>query len=125
MSPQSSNLAVSLRTSALSPIARLRAGDRVLLGTLYARHAKTLRQLAGNLLGNESNADDAVQDAFVRLLANDPRLPPAPPDPFDWLRAIVRGVCADMRDEARSQCRLRDAGRALRRRLKTASLHSQ
>ena len=41
------------------------AGDRVALGSLYARHADTLWRLAVGLCGNDADADDAVQQALI------------------------------------------------------------
>ena len=48
------------------------AGDREALGELFARHRSLAYRVAYRLLGNEADALDAVQDAFVKALT---RLP--------------------------------------------------
>lgn len=105
-----------------SPIERLRAGDRKLAGELYCRHARALRQVARELVKNHYDADDAVQEAFVRLIANDPRLPPAPVLIEDWLRAIVRNVCLEQLERRRSAARMQNAGARMRAERREASL---
>lgn len=42
------------------------AGDRDAFGELVKRHSRMLFRLAYRMTGNESDADDVVQDAFVR-----------------------------------------------------------
>jgi len=44
------------------------AGDRVALGSLYARHADGLWRLAVGLCGNDADADDAVQQALIQAM---------------------------------------------------------
>jgi len=42
-------------------------GDLEGLETLYGRYGVRMKSLARNLMGNEADAEDAVQDAFVKL----------------------------------------------------------
>lgn len=45
-----------------------RDGDAVAMERLYRRHAEALLGLATRLLGQRAEADDAVHDAFIRIL---------------------------------------------------------
>jgi RNA polymerase sigma-70 factor, ECF subfamily len=42
------------------------AGDKEAYGTLVVRHSHTLFRVAYRITGNEADADDVVQDAFLR-----------------------------------------------------------
>src|SRR6202046_1915810 len=42
------------------------AGDKEAYGTLVVRHSQTLFRLAYRITGNEADADDVVQEAFLR-----------------------------------------------------------
>jgi len=42
------------------------AGDKEAYGALVVRHSRTLYRLAYRITGNEADADEVVQDAFVR-----------------------------------------------------------
>lgn len=48
-------------------VRRCRAGDKSAYEVLCRQHGPRLMQVAENLLGNSSDAEDAVQQAFVRL----------------------------------------------------------
>jgi RNA polymerase sigma-70 factor (ECF subfamily) len=48
-------------------VARLRAGDRAALGEAYVAHHEHVRAFARRLLGEDSTAEDLVQDTFVAL----------------------------------------------------------
>ena len=50
-------------------IARVRAGDNAAFGTLYERHASAARGLARQLLRVEAEAEDAVAEAFTKVLS--------------------------------------------------------
>src|SRR4051812_42134482 len=43
-------------------------GDRDALGQLFERHAALAHRVACRMLGSDSDADDAVQDALVRCM---------------------------------------------------------
>jgi RNA polymerase sigma-70 factor, ECF subfamily len=47
----------------------LRSGDRAALMSLFQRHAEACWRLALRLSGNPADAEDAVQDGFVRVIA--------------------------------------------------------
>src|SRR5579871_3926657 len=42
------------------------AGDKEAYGALVSRHSRTLFRLAYRMTGNEADADDVVQEAFLR-----------------------------------------------------------
>lgn len=47
-------------------VARVRAGDTEAFRLLVDRHARAIFRLAFRMLGNESDADDIVQETFLR-----------------------------------------------------------
>src|SRR6202158_4269218 len=47
-------------------VERLLAGDQDALGLLVERHSRTLFRLAYRMTGNEQDAEEVVQDAFLR-----------------------------------------------------------
>jgi RNA polymerase sigma factor (sigma-70 family) len=49
-------------------ITRARAGDAAAYGTLYERHVSSARRLARQLVTHQTDADDVVAEAFVRVL---------------------------------------------------------
>jgi RNA polymerase sigma-70 factor (ECF subfamily) len=48
-------------------IARICEGDRVALGTLFRRYARSVRGVAYKILRDSSEADDLLQDVFVLI----------------------------------------------------------
>ena len=72
------------------------AGDREALGQLVERYAAQARRVARSILGNEDDADDAAQDAFLAALRHLGRYDPA--RPFGpWLMRIVANAASDRR----------------------------
>jgi RNA polymerase sigma-70 factor (ECF subfamily) len=65
---------------------------RPTLTALYVAHRAKLCALATRVLGNETDAEDAVHEAFVELLA---RETPLTGEPLPYLRAVVRRACRD------------------------------
>jgi RNA polymerase sigma-70 factor (ECF subfamily) len=47
-------------------VARVRAGDSEAFRVLVERHARTMFRLACRMIGNEQDADDVVQETFLR-----------------------------------------------------------
>lgn len=47
-------------------VTRARSGDTEAFGRLVKRHSEMLFQVAYRLTGNEANAEDVVQEAFIR-----------------------------------------------------------
>jgi RNA polymerase sigma-70 factor (ECF subfamily) len=79
---------------------RARDGDRRALETLVERHASGVRRLAGYLLSDQQDAEDAAQEALAKLCT---RI-----DQFrgesrfsTWLYSLVANTCRDMGERQR------------------------
>src|SRR5919204_6009622 len=68
-------------------------GERDLLAEEFERHRARLRAVAYRMLGSISDADDAVQEAWLRLSRSDPEAIANLPG---WLTAVVARVSLDM-----------------------------
>ncbi len=55
-----------MEASDLALVARVRTGDHDAYGALVERHSRTVFRLAYRLTGHEQDAEDVVQDAFLR-----------------------------------------------------------
>jgi RNA polymerase sigma-70 factor, ECF subfamily len=51
-------------------VARARAGDREAFRTLVERHSRTVFRLAFRMTGNEEDAEDVVQETFLKAYGN-------------------------------------------------------
>ena len=77
-------------------------GDRQALGALFERHAGFAFGTAYAVLRRGPEAEEAVQEAFTRLIAKAASYDPA--RPFQpWLRILVVRVCLDQRRSARNR----------------------
>lgn len=73
-------------------VERAQAGDRRAFDTLVEHELDRLYGIARAILGNDADARDATQDAFVQSWRQLPRL--RDPERFDpWLRAILVNSC--------------------------------
>ena len=83
-------------------IARAKTGDEAAFGWLLARYRQNVLRLAVQVLRRESEAEDAAQEAFLRVFSHirafraDARF-------STWLYRIVVRVCLDRRRLARWQ----------------------
>jgi len=72
-----------------------RPADLAAFEALYASHAPRMKSLALNMLGNRSDAEDAVQEAFLRAYRSresfrqDATL-------WTWVYRILLNICRDM-----------------------------
>lgn len=67
------------------------------LTRLYQGNQRRLHRLAARLLGPGPRAEDAVHDAFVKLMQNYDQLRPRPDGDLErWLLAVVRNTALDM-----------------------------
>lgn len=73
-------------------VARRLAHDAT--GHVYRRYRERALKVAMSMLRDEDDADDAVQDAFLRALRHEHRLHELV-DPYPWLHRIVTNVCID------------------------------
>jgi len=80
-------------------MARAARGDGRAFRTLAERHAGAALRLARRILGNDSMAEDVVQDALLRVWTNAPRW--RPEAAFrTWLYRIVVNLCLNARRRA-------------------------
>ena len=94
---------VTLGAAQSDVVERARAGDRAAFEILVRSRVDRLHRTACAILGNEADADDATQDAFLSAWQQLPRLRDV--EAFDaWLTRIIVNAC---------RMRLR-AGRAVR-----------
>ena len=104
------------RSPEATPLQRHRAGEPEAFGQLVERHQAAMLRLARALLGVGSAAEDAVQDAFLRLAQKPPRFDERGPDgPSEerqlasWLYTVTRNICMDvLRAESRRKSRERE-----------------
>jgi RNA polymerase sigma-70 factor (ECF subfamily) len=75
-------------------VERFRQGDRAAFNELVARHSEQVYKLAHNLTGNSGDAEDAAQEAFLRIYRSLGRFRGA--SAFTtWLYRVVVNVCID------------------------------
>src|SRR5881275_2833534 len=74
--------------------------DRDLLAQQFEEHRPHLRAVAYRMLGSMTEADDAVQEAWLRLSAADSS---AVSNLGGWLTTVVGRVCLDMLRSRRSR----------------------
>ena len=111
---------MSVRTSDMQDAelaALAAAGDREAFGKLVERYAAQARRVARSILGNEDDADDAAQDAFLAALRHLGRYDAT--RPFGpWLMRIGANQASDRRrrrkvraaEEVKPDFRSKDAG---------------
>ena len=92
-----------LRYAALSDVVlavRARDGDRRALETLVERHEPAVRRLAGYLLSDPQDAEDAAQDALAKLCTRIDQFRGA--SRFTtWLYSLVANTCRDVGERQR------------------------
>jgi RNA polymerase sigma-70 factor (ECF subfamily) len=76
-------------------IARCGLGDRHAFAALYGATSAKLFGLAVRILGNRAEAEDAVQDIYVRIWQNAARYRVEGLSPWAWLLTIGRNACID------------------------------
>lgn len=76
-------------------LARVGNGDEHALGELYDRYHRQCFAFALRILGSESDAEDAVQESFVRVWRNGGRFDASRASVTTWLFSIVRNICID------------------------------
>jgi RNA polymerase sigma factor (sigma-70 family) len=74
--------------------------ERDWLAERFEEHRGRLRAIARRILGSPSEADDAVQEAWIRLSRSDP----TSVDNLDgWLTTVVSRICLNMLQARRSR----------------------
>lgn len=72
-------------------------GDRAAVSTLYRRLASRLYAIAQRVLRDPGLAEDAMQEAFVKIWRNAHRFDPARGQASAWVAVIVRRTALDRR----------------------------
>ena len=76
-------------------LAAIARGERAALGQLIACHARGLTLVATRYLGREDEAEEVVQDVFLRVWRNAGRYDPARARVSTWLYRIAVNLCID------------------------------
>ena len=74
---------------------RIGEGQRAALQELYHLYSKPLYSYALKILGNQQDAEEVVQDAFVRYWKKAAKYDRSRSKPFAWAVMILRGICFD------------------------------
>jgi RNA polymerase sigma-70 factor (ECF subfamily) len=72
------------------------AGERPALERLYARFGARLYGIAHRILRDEALAEDAIQEAFVKIWRNAARFDPERGSALGWVAIIVRRAAFDL-----------------------------
>ena len=70
-------------------------GDRAALATLYDRTSAKLYGICLRLLGNDAEAEDALQEAYVTVWRNAARFDPAKASAVTWMAVVARNKAID------------------------------
>ena len=76
-------------------LAAIAAGDRAAFRQLYGRHSGALFALALRLVGDRGAAEEALQDAFVKIWRHATDYDARLSRPFTWAVTILRRICID------------------------------
>jgi RNA polymerase sigma-70 factor (ECF subfamily) len=76
-------------------LAQTGAGDRGAFRLLYARYSAPLLSLGVRLVGNLGDAEEMLQDAFVKIWRNAASYDSRKSRPFTWAVTIMRRTCID------------------------------
>ena len=76
-------------------MARIAAGERAAFRVLMARHLPFVHRLAIRVVGNAADAEDVVQEAFLRVWRRADRFQPTAAPFSAWLNRVVVNLCLD------------------------------
>src|SRR6478609_12077117 len=76
-------------------IARMAKEDASALAELHGMWSPVLLGVACRMLGDRREAEEAVQDTFVRMWHRSADYDPEQSPPFVWAFAVMRGYCID------------------------------
>ncbi len=76
-------------------LARAGGGDREAFRLLYARFSAPLFSLALRIVGDRGEAEEMMQDAFVKIWRNAASYDARKSRPFTWAVTIMRRTCFD------------------------------
>jgi len=90
------------RTDIETLIARVALRDRAAFSALYDATSAKLFGVCLRVLGNRAEAEDALQDVYVRLWQKADRYRPVGARPMTWLIAVARNLAIDRRRARRA-----------------------
>lgn len=76
-------------------IRRTATGERSALAAVYTRTSAKLYGICMRVLGNEAEAQDALQDVYVAVWRNAARFDSSRASPITWLCVVARNKCID------------------------------
>jgi RNA polymerase sigma-70 factor (ECF subfamily) len=76
-------------------IARIGAGDREAFRELYARYSGPLHALTLRMAGESRDAEELLQDVFLKIWRSAPAYDAGRARPFTWAVMIARRTCID------------------------------
>lgn len=82
-------------TQAAAWLAAMARRESAALDQLYRLWAPSLMGIALNILHDHTEAEECLQDAFVRMWRKAGDFDPARGQPFVWAFGILRGLCLD------------------------------
>ncbi len=87
---------VSQRQQTDQLLRRVAEGDEEALRELYRSHGRFAYALAFRILGRDDQAEDAVQEAFLRVWRHARRFDSSKASFSTWFGRLVRNLCIDM-----------------------------
>ncbi|HEV2079711.1 MAG TPA: sigma-70 family RNA polymerase sigma factor [Allosphingosinicella sp.] len=76
-------------------LARVAEGDRAAFAQVYHHTSAKLFGVCLRVLGNRSEAEDALQEAFIKVWLKAAAFDPSRSSPITWLAALVRNTALD------------------------------
>jgi len=83
------------RNELASLLAAVSRGDRKAFSKLYQRTAAKLYGICLRLMGNEAEAQEVLQEAYVTVWRKAARFEPAKSSPITWLAVLARNTAVD------------------------------
>jgi len=77
-------------------LAQAGSGDREAFRALYSRYSAPLFSLAVRIVGDVGEAEEVLQDAFVKIWRNAASYDSRKARPFTWAVTILRRTCFDL-----------------------------
>jgi RNA polymerase sigma factor (sigma-70 family) len=84
-----------IRTAEIRFTERLQAGEEAAFAELYDRYGRTLYAVIVEVVQSEADAENILQDAFVKIWRNISMYDPAKGRLYTWLLTLVRRLALD------------------------------